>query len=180
MTKPLICTIAGLLLAAAAQAAPDLVIVVRHAERETERAAEPAADPPLSAAGRQRAAQLAELLADGRITAIVTTSLRRTRETAAPLAQALGIAPQVVGFRKGEFAAHVPEVVAALDQMNGNVLVVGHGNTANEIVTALTGKVQPPLCETSFGQVFVVTPASRAVIKLRYGEADPAPGHDCQ
>jgi len=167
---------AALLTTAAAMAAPDLVIVVRHAERATE----PANDPALSPAGRQRAAQLAELLTDGKITAIITTPLRRTRETAEPLAKALGIAPQVVGFRQGEFAAHVPKVVAALGRKSGNVLVVGHSNTANEIATALSGIVQPQLCETSFGHVFIVVPASKALVKLHYGVADPAPSTGCQ
>lgn len=175
MFKPLLAAAALLLTAAAAHAGPDLVIVVRHAER----AADPAGDPALSPAGRQRAAQLAELLADGKITAIITTSLRRTRETAEPLAKALGVAPQVVGFRKGEFAAHVPEVVAALGRMSGNVLVVGHSNTVNEIVTALSGAAVPQPCETSYSHVFVVTPASKAVVKLRYGTTDPAPAEAC-
>lgn len=176
MFKPLMAVAAALLTAAAAHAAPDLVIVVRHAER----AAEPSGDPSLSPAGRQRAVQLAEVLGDGRITAIITTPLRRTQETAEPLAKALGLTPQVVGFRKGEFAAHVPEVVAALGQLRGNVLVVGHGNTVNEVVARLSGVVQPQLCETSYGHVFVVTPATKAVIRLRYGDVDPAPGAGCQ
>jgi hypothetical protein len=57
---------------------PALVLLVRHAEK----AAEPADDPPLTAAGAERAQALATALQDAGVTAIITTPLRRTRETA--------------------------------------------------------------------------------------------------
>jgi len=57
---------------------PAPVLLVRHAEK----AAEPADDPPLTAAGAERAQALATALQDAGVTAIITTQLRRTRETA--------------------------------------------------------------------------------------------------
>jgi probable phosphoglycerate mutase len=53
-------------------------------------------DPPLSPAGEQQARALAERLADEPLTALFVTGLARTVQTAAPLAERLGIQPVVV------------------------------------------------------------------------------------
>jgi probable phosphoglycerate mutase len=52
-------------------------------------------DPPLSEDGQAQADQVGARLANERVDAIYVTSLRRTHETAAPLASRLGIAPRV-------------------------------------------------------------------------------------
>jgi phosphohistidine phosphatase SixA len=167
----------GLLVARPAPAEPLLVIVVRHAER----ASEPAADPALTLAGTLRAEALATALADARIGTIFTTSYRRTRDTARPLATRLGIEPQAVAARHGGAESHIQDVAAAVRHASGNVLVVGHSNTVTGIVAALGGPVWPPLCDSSFGQAFAVQPqgAQTSVLRLRYGEADPEPGVGC-
>ncbi|HUC56418.1 MAG TPA: histidine phosphatase family protein [Streptosporangiaceae bacterium] len=54
-------------------------------------------DPPLSALGQQQALQVCARLASADLDAIYVTSLRRTAQTAAPLAAALGLVPQVEG-----------------------------------------------------------------------------------
>ncbi len=154
----------------AAYAEPNMVFVVRHAER----AAEPAADPALSVDGQQRAAQLAEALAQAKITAIITTHFRRTKETAEPLAKKLGIQATEIGVRKNESAAHVPEVIAAIKKLNGAVLVIGHSNTVAQIVTALTDAPLLPLCETSYSHIFAVNLGAKSVAKLRVGSVSNA------
>ena len=53
------------------------------------------ADPPLSALGREQAQRLASRLVTEHIDAVYVTSLRRTAETAAPLAAATGHVPVV-------------------------------------------------------------------------------------
>ena len=53
------------------------------------------ADPPLSALGTQQARRLADRLATEHIDAVYVTSLRRTAETAAPLAAITGHVPVV-------------------------------------------------------------------------------------
>jgi len=77
------------------------VLLVRHGESA---AADPArpfplvdgrGDPPLSVLGRQQAVLVAQRLAATRVDAIYVTSLRRTAETAAPLAARLGLVPRV-------------------------------------------------------------------------------------
>ncbi len=165
-----------MLFTASASAEPTTVIVVRHAERATE----PANDPALSPAGQLRATQLAEALAQFKVNAIITTNLRRTRETAQPLAKKMALQTIEIGVRKGEAAAHVPEVIAALTKLSGAVLVVGHSNTTAQIVTALTGEPMMQLCETSFSHIFVVNIAAKSVAKLRYGQMDVAASEGCQ
>ncbi|HEY0438923.1 MAG TPA: histidine phosphatase family protein, partial [Xanthobacteraceae bacterium] len=66
------------------------LILVRHADTA------PQPDRPLSEAGLKRAQDLAAALRNAGVTAIITTQLRRTRETAQPLAAALGLVPEVI------------------------------------------------------------------------------------
>ena len=58
------------------------------------------ADPPLSALGREQAQRLAARLVTEHIDAVYVTSLRRTAETAAPLAAATGHVPVVEHDRR--------------------------------------------------------------------------------
>lgn len=73
------------------------VILVRHGQSEdfAEGVSFPLADghgdPPLSAAGREQARHVGTWLATAGLDAIYVTSLRRTVQTAAPLAQRLGL-----------------------------------------------------------------------------------------
>ncbi len=53
------------------------------------------ADPPLSALGREQAERVGARLAAEHVDALYVTSLRRTAETAAPLASATGLEPVV-------------------------------------------------------------------------------------
>ncbi len=173
-------SVAGLLatcLAWPAQALPDLVIVVRHAEK----AAEGGSDPALSAAGEQRAQALAQALAGLRINAIVTTQYQRTRATAAPLAQALGLQPQVIETRRGDMPGHVQAVADAVRAQTGAVLVVGHSNTVTLLLAALGGPKLPELCETSFQHAFVLQPAAAPLrwARFSYGAPSAAPEAGC-
>lgn len=73
------------------------LILVRHAEPETVHAApDGRADPGLTPAGDGQAARLVGALADDPVDALVTSPMRRARRTAAPLACALGIEPEVL------------------------------------------------------------------------------------
>lgn len=82
------------------EGATDLVIV-RHGESAPARPDQPAplvdghSDPELAPEGREQAERLADRLAHERIDAIYVTTLRRTAETAAPLAARLGLTPRV-------------------------------------------------------------------------------------
>jgi probable phosphoglycerate mutase len=82
------------------EGATDLLLV-RHGESAPAVLDKPAprtdghSDPELAPEGQEQAEQLAERLAHEQIDAIYVTSLRRTHETAAPLAKRLGLTPQV-------------------------------------------------------------------------------------
>jgi 2,3-bisphosphoglycerate-dependent phosphoglycerate mutase len=73
------------------------LLLIRHAEpvRIAEGEVEGPADPGLTARGRVQAERLSAWLATEQIDAIVTSPARRARETAAPLATALGIEPEI-------------------------------------------------------------------------------------
>jgi 2,3-bisphosphoglycerate-dependent phosphoglycerate mutase len=77
------------------------LLVVRHGESAPARADAPAdlvdghSDPALDPVGEDQANRLADRLAGEPIAAIYVTSLRRTAQTAAPLAARLGLTPQV-------------------------------------------------------------------------------------
>lgn len=77
------------------------ILLIRHGESAAAYLGKPFplvdghADPELAENGREQAERLAERLATTHIDAIYVTSLRRTAQTAAPLAEKLGLTPQV-------------------------------------------------------------------------------------
>jgi probable phosphoglycerate mutase len=88
------------------------LVLIRHAlPLRVERADGAPADPPLSPDGSAQARRLAEAFAGERLSAVYASPLRRARETAAPLAAALGlevrIEPGVVEFDP-DSARYVP------------------------------------------------------------------------
>ncbi len=125
--------------------APQLVILVRHAEKATA----PKGDVALSDEGLLRAEALAAALADARVDAIVTTQLRRTRETAAPLARKRRLTPGVVPT-DDNVEAHARAVAEAVRRLGPVVLVVGHSDTIPAIIHALGGPKLPPLCDVQY------------------------------
>lgn len=165
MRRAILC--AGMVLATAVTAAAQgTVFVVRHAERADAGSAGAgmmANDPGLSEAGHARAASLATALKDAGITAIYTTQFKRTQQTAAPLAKALGL--WVTPLSANETASLVAKIKAA----TGNVLVVGHSNTVPEIVKALG--VAPPVTvgDADYDNLFVVTLSDKpTLLRLHY------------
>lgn len=149
-------------LAATAIAEPQTIFLVRHAER-ADAGGVPQSDPDLSDAGRTRAAALAQTLRDAKISAIYVTEYRRTKETAKPLTDKLGIHPIVVPAKGTE------ELVAKLKSSEGNALVVGHSNTLPEIMQALGISSPPAIGEGDYDDLFLLTrdPVPR-LLQLRY------------
>ncbi len=78
------------------------VILLRHGASQHAVPGEPfelvegCADPPLAPEGVEQARAAAARLAEERIDALFVTILQRTHQTAAPLAEATGLEPQVV------------------------------------------------------------------------------------
>jgi broad specificity phosphatase PhoE len=146
--------------------AQSTIFVVRHAERADTGSGAPAmmaTDPDLSEAGRARAASLAAMLKDAGVRAIFVTEYKRTQQTAAPLAKALGLTAIVVP------AKDTAGLAARLKKVDGNALVVGHSNTVPEVITALGVAAPVSVADTEFDNLFIVTlSASPRVVQLRY------------
>jgi broad specificity phosphatase PhoE len=150
------------------------IIVVRHAERQTGDG-----DDGLSEAGRQRAERLAVMLRDAGITHVFVSDLRRTLETAQPLAKLRNISPTRMaipaqGRRKiSASELQVRATLLAISRLprTAVVLVVGHSNTVPMFLTRLGYGPSLRIPDTEFDNLFVVTPrATRApsVIRLRF------------
>jgi len=145
------------------------IVLVRHAEKQVGAIT----DAPLSPEGEIRASRLTQLLGGseefGRIGKIYVTDTRRTQQTAAGLAQRLGLTPQVIDAKtdSAELARR------ALRENRGHrALIVGHSNTVPEIVAALTrGDNVPPMGEGEFDTMYIVTVPTigkASVLRLKY------------
>ncbi|MEM9407930.1 MAG: histidine phosphatase family protein [Acidobacteriota bacterium] len=109
-----------------------VIFLTRHAEAEYPYQEDPR-DPPLTALGRERAKALAHALSSAGVTQILSSGYRRTRSTAAPLAQRLGLEVE-------SYDAQDPQATARrLRKLNGRIYVAGHSNTTPELVALLGG-----------------------------------------
>ena len=142
--------------------AQEAIYVVRHAERLDQ-----STDSPLSTDGVGRANRLRDMLRDAGVTHIFTTELRRTIETANPLADALRLTPQrLPGADVRPLAARV----AALTP-HDRVLVVGHSNTVPELLRALNVTTPVTIGDADFDNLFIVIPqkdAPSVLLRLKY------------
>jgi broad specificity phosphatase PhoE len=134
-----------LLLVTYATAAP-VVFIVRHAEK----ASTGGKDPDLSVEGQKRADALAHILKDSQIASVFVTELKRTQETAAPTARAAHVTPTVIQ------ANDIGALVEKLRAVNGNSLVVGHGNTIPNLLKALGITTPVSIPEDDYTEIFVV------------------------
>ena len=149
------CVLLSLLISMAT--AQSTIFIVRHAEK-----ADATKDPDLSEAGRARADALAKALRDTNITAIYATEFKRTQQTAAPLAQALGIEVTVRPAKATDFALK-------LRTAHSNALVVGHGNTIPDLIKELGISDPITIAENDYDNLFVVVLAEKPrLIRLHY------------
>jgi broad specificity phosphatase PhoE len=153
-----------------APSASTVVLLVRHAEKATDGGD----DPALTPAGQQRAEALVQVAQNAGVSTLYTTRLRRTRETAQPLADRLGI-PIAVGevIRGGNQAQAAEQARDLLTKHRGQVvLVVGHSNTLPLLAEALAGMPIQPIPDSEYDRlmVVVVPPSGPArLIQSRYG-----------
>jgi len=139
--------------------AQPVVVIVRHAEK----AANGGSDPDLSSAGRARADELARILKDSGITAIFTSEFKRTQETAAPSATSIGVTATVIP------AKDTAALVAKLHQLNGNALVVGHGDTIPNIIKALGIDSPINIPDEDYSEFLIVTVGDKPhLFRLHY------------
>lgn len=124
-------------------AAPDTYYLLRHAEKKDY------LNPSLTEQGQARAKRLAQILSDKQITHIFSTNYNRTLETAKPLSDKLGIT--ITHYNPRQLTA----LVAQLNTLSGNVVIVGHSNTTPELVKLLSDEIVT-INEEQFDKLFVV------------------------
>ena len=141
----------------AAEASAQTIYLVRHAEKLT------GDDPALTPQGHERAQALRDWLLDKNIEAIYSSDFVRTQQTAAPLANALGLT--VRAYDPSKLEALVMEIT----DFGQTALVVGHSNTT------------PPLAEIfgapSFGPIIEATEYDRLYEIVRVDDSTAADLH---
>jgi broad specificity phosphatase PhoE len=146
------------LLVTYANAAP-VAFIVRHAEK----ANTGGKDPDLSVQGQKRADALAHILKDSQITSVFVTEFKRTQETAAPAARAAHVSPTVIS------SSDIGALVEKLRALNGNALVVGHGNTIPDLLKALGIATPVSIPEDDYTEIFAVFVGdSPQLLRLHY------------
>lgn len=123
--------------------------VVRHGEKETNTVT---SDVALSEAGKQRAEALKEILKNENIKFIYSTNYIRTRATVQPLSDAINIPVQIYNPTDTSFISTIKNLE------RGNVLIVGHSNTVDDLVNRLLGtkQIASDLQDSEYGDLFVV------------------------
>lgn len=144
------------------------VILVRHAEKQTD----VGNDPALTEEGEARARKLAHVLGGLRPEVIYSTPLVRTMETARPLADALGmdIVPTPIETAESYVAA-TAELIRR-EHAGDVVVVVGHSNTTPDLIRALGVPTDLQIPDSDYDNLFVVTFSANGpprFLPLRFG-----------
>jgi 2,3-bisphosphoglycerate-dependent phosphoglycerate mutase len=144
----LFCLICSLTIAQDAAEKPTTLILIRHAERGNDGSK----DPPLAEAGITRANNLVNVFKNTDITAIYSSDYKRTKNTAAPVAQAKGLETKIYEPMKEE---EIKRIIA--ENKGKTVLVVGHSNTTPWTASFLTGNKLKDFADTDYGNILIVT-----------------------
>lgn len=157
---------------------PITVYLVRHAER----ADEPRQDPPLTEKGIARSQELARVLANANVKAIITSQFLRARQTAEALGKQTNVPVTPVNLNLNPSNPRMiseqstTEVTNKILERGGeSVLVIGHSNSIPDVITMLGGDVTPEIDEKKYDDLFVVTVYAKGKAKvahLKYGSAE--------
>ena len=124
------------------------IYLVRHAEK----ANDGSKNPPLTEEGIKRAENLKNKLLETNISKIYSTDFTRTKDTAKPLAEALGLKLQI--YQPGNEAF----INLLKNNKNNNFLVVGHSNSTPQLVNSLLGEQKyAPLDESEYDKLFIIS-----------------------
>ncbi|HJS06525.1 MAG TPA: phosphoglycerate mutase family protein [Pirellulales bacterium] len=160
--RMLISVAAVFLLAPSAKAAdPTVFFIVRHAEKEPGNG-----DVGLTAAGKERAKDLAAMMKTLRVSVIYSTNALRARQTAMPTAEAVQQKLRDYEYNAG-WAKKLP-----VEHKGKNILIVGHSDTIHEIAVQLAGSAQQEAGDV-YDQLFIVRIEgdAKSIVRLRYGAA---------
>jgi len=145
------------------------IIFVRHAEQDRSAGD----DPGLSAAGRQRVAELTRQLVDADVVAgidaIYSTPFRRNLQTVQPLAETLSL--PVNKYDPDDNEAVLETILK--NHKGKIILVVAHSNTVPTLIADLgASKKVPPIEHDEFDNIYIISIpwfGKTKTIRLRYG-----------
>lgn len=115
------------------------IYLVRHAEKVLDKSRDPALTPQ----GQARASRLAEMLSDEGVLDIYSSDYIRTRASAAPLSEQLGI--DIVLYDPRDLSALAETLIAG----ERTALVVGHSNTTPQLAEILGADPGAPIIEAT-------------------------------
>ncbi len=143
------------------------LVLVRHADRDGQLDA-------LTTAGMERAKELTHVGMNMGFAAIYRSDTNRARDTAEPLATAIGLTPIV--YPVNDLDSLVASIFA--DHRGEKVLIVGHSNTVPDIIEAAGGPVLAGINDEEFDNLYVLTVCRCGrkrvtLLKLQYGAASP-------
>lgn len=136
--------------------------VVRHGEKSTT----PPKDPVLSDAGLNRAQKLKNELKDKDIKKIYSSNTQRTKMTAQPLADAIGV--QIETYNPLDQLPFIEKIKTSKD----NTLVVAHSNTIKQVLNGLAGKevLAKDLDESEYDNLYVIKRSKSGKTKVKAGK----------
>lgn len=132
--------------------------IVRHAEKEkpVNKILLNPNDPPLSDSGDARTLALKERLKSENIRHIFSTNYVRTISTAKPIDEyLLDVQTQIYSARPDSLAAFISKLKTI---RNGNVLIVGHSNTIDDLANQLSGTTVVPgdLADSDYDNLYII------------------------
>lgn len=132
------------------------IYLVRHAEK----ADDGTKDPALTETGADRSERLAAFLSDANIKYVYSTDYQRTRNTAAPLAAAIGSSVNIYD------PSDLSVMASIVDSLKGNnILIVGHSNTTPNLTNLIIGEEKyQPIDESDYSNLFILTKIGNRVI----------------
>jgi 2,3-bisphosphoglycerate-dependent phosphoglycerate mutase len=148
-----------LLLVVAFASCSQTIYVVRHGEKATPAANASQAEkgnPDLSAEGNARAIALQQRLGHAGIKSIYSTNYKRTIQTVTPLANATGLTIVTYHPSFDSLPAFAERIKS---NRKGNIVIVGHSNTIDNITNTLVGSqmVLADIPETDYNNLFIIT-----------------------
>lgn len=135
------------------------IYIVRHAEKEIAPAGAAGmmtSDPPLSENGRIRAYTLRERLRHEHVLYFFSTNTTRTLSTAQPLNELRGRTKiELYSSKKDSMDLFIGRLKMI---KKGNILVVGHSNTVDDLANKLCGKTVVPgdLKDSAYDNLFIL------------------------
>ena len=164
-----------LLLAVFLFSCSNTIYVVRHAEKAT--GIDPATmkthtDPPLTLEGEQRALLLKQILGSKNVKHFYSTNTTRTISTAKPLKELyLGTPINIYSSKADSMDAFIQRIK---NIRKGDVLIVGHSNTIDDIANKVAGKTVVPgdLKETEYDNLYILKRKGNTYVfkNEKYGE----------